>query len=180
MTTTRPSPPRRSAAERTDRGLGRPTVGLPFLLQRGPPLLSCNLSCNPTSVSGGVMGFDEMSVYDRTAWDACLKAVYDPVEPRTQSPMKTSTAARRSGSRTRARSRPPFPPSSSGSWTSLPCSFRAFTSASATRPDHRHSSRRTSLQLEEGVALEYVDLPRHAGQPDLIKPRIHELPLAYS
>ena len=24
------------------------------------------------------MGFDEMSAYDRTAWDACLKAVYDP------------------------------------------------------------------------------------------------------
>jgi hypothetical protein len=23
------------------------------------------------------MGFDEMSTYDRTAWDACLKAVYD-------------------------------------------------------------------------------------------------------
>jgi hypothetical protein len=29
------------------------------------------------SVSGGTMGFDEMSAYDRTAWDACMKAVYD-------------------------------------------------------------------------------------------------------
>ena len=32
------------------------------------------------------MGFDEMSAYDRAAWDACLKAVYDSRARRLVSP----------------------------------------------------------------------------------------------